>query len=244
MTDKDKANEIPVKEKSSVAPETAKEEVKKVSEVVPPVEKVDPKYAGKSLEEVIEMHRNAEVLASKKASELAELRKAKPEPTVEEIAKLFSPQVTQEDDPKDIAMAARNEADLALRLKVDIMSARTRSDMADWAECEVEVLELAKAKPGILVNNVDWVKDCYKMVQADKMPAKLQEAEERGKKTMEDKEIPKIKASIISEPAPAKAPPDAPEGTKEAKLDLFRKRKISLDELLLGTLTDAEKGKK
>jgi len=241
MTTEDKVVVVPVgePEKPPTTPEGAKAPE---SEVVLPQEEVDPKYVGKSLKEVIEMHKNAEILATKKAQELAELKKARPEPTVDDIAMLFAPKTTEDDDPRDKEMANIKASQIAANFKVAVLEARADESMPEWKEDEARILEIAKAKPYLLYG-VDWPRDIYKLVQVDKLPLKLQEAEERGKKAMSEKESQKIAASIISEPEPVKAPPAPPEPSFEERKALYRKGKLKLEDLLRSSLSDAEKGK-
>jgi len=206
-----------------------------------PIPEVDPKYEGKSLQEVIEMHKNAEVLATRKSQELAELKKS-PEPTVEDIARLFAP-VVKEDDEVEQKRAAQTEAALiATNLKVAVLEARSDITLPNFKENEGRILELAKARPYMLYSPT-WVKDLYSLVEAENLPVLLRDAEERGKKTMQDKEVPKVEASIISS-SEVKAPPAAPEPTREEKLTLVRQGKMKMSDLIAETLSDAEKGPK
>lgn len=240
MTIEDKVTTPPEKDKEVVAPEIVSLEPVKAP-IVSPVPEVDPTYAGKSLEDVIKMHKNAEALATRKAQELSELKKS-PEPTVEDIARLFAP-VIKEDDEVERKRAAQTEASLiATNLKVAVLEARSDTTLPNFKENEGRILELANARPYMLYSP-SWVKDLYSLVEAEKLPVLLRDAEERGKKSMQDKEVPKVEASIISS-SEVKAPAPAPEITREDKLKLVRQGKMKMSDLISETLTDAEKGQK
>lgn len=241
MTTEDNATVVPPEaEKPPVAPEAAKDSAK-VEVVVP---KVDPKYAGKTIEEVIEMHKNAEALATKKAQEAADLKKQiVPRPTADELAKFFSPAITQEDDQTSKQVALNTVESLKNRFELDILKAELDPDMPEFKENAAEILAIAKSKPGIMWNNPDWTKDIYEQFMGKKLkselPAKLQEAEERGKQSMVNKESQKIEASIISG-SEAKAPPATPEPTREEKLKLVRQGKLKMSDILSKELSEAE----
>ena len=207
------------------------------------------KLEGKTPEEIKAMYIALEKLQGKQAAELGELRKAADKPTeavtdedIAKLAKLFAPPITEDTPREEADMASLKQVSIQQSIDLAIIKARTDSSMPKFTKYETEIMGLVNSKPHMLWSNT-WTKDAYKMVLADNLAQLESEAEERGKKAVTEKITPKIAASVISGSGNL-APPPPPSLTREEKLDLVRRGKMKMEQVILDSLTDAERGVK
>jgi len=210
---------------------------------------VPEKYQGKSLEEVIKMHENAEKLVSKlgqEKHELTEKLNSKAATTEADLLSLFSSEVEPvalpQDRPEVDEVKQLRQEQAKSNIALSIMFARQDSSMPEWSKFEKEVLAEAQSDGAILMLSPNWTKKAYDLVVAKHLPEKIAEAEERGKNKMKEESRKEIEATVIDASTNAPAPEAKPkELTRQQKLALVRQGKLSMSEVIMDTLTDAEK---
>jgi len=204
---------------------------------------IPEKYQGKSLEEVIKMHENAEKLVSKLGAEKHELAEQLKSKGDEDLLSLFSteaevtPQVTPENDEVKGLRTAVTQQNIAL----SIMFARQDASMPEWSKYEKEILAEAQADGAVLMLSPNWTKRAYNLVIAKHIPEITAEAEERGKNKVKEEEAKKIEATVIDASTNAPAQPKPKELTRQEKLALVRQGKLKMEDVIMDTLTDAER---
>lgn len=206
------------------------------------------KYQGKSLEEVIKMHENAEKLVSKLGQEkhdLSEQLKSKEQTKDDDLLSLFSsepaPEIPNQPSPEvDEVKSLRTEI-TRQNIALSIMFARQDSSMPDWSNYEKEILNIAQSDGAVLMFSPNWTKKAYDLALAKHFPEKIAEAEERGKNKVKEETKKSIEATVIDASTNAPTPPKPKELTRQEKLALVRQGKLNMDEVILDSLTDAER---
>lgn len=206
---------------------------------------IPEKYKGKSLEEVIKMHENAEKLVSKLGAEkheLAEQLKSKGE---DELLSLFSSEPVQEVTPQSTPevdeVKGLRTAVTQQNIALSIMFARQDASMPEWSKYEKEILAEAQSDGAILMLSPNWTKKAYNLVLAKHISEISAEAEERGKNKVKEEEAKKIEATVIDASTNAPAQPKPKELTRQDKLALVKQGKLKMEDVIMDTLTDAEK---
>ena len=205
------------------------------------------KFEGKSPEELKAMLLEKEKFIGKQALELGDLRKKVDTPEqvsdadIANLAKLFAQPVTEDTPREEAEMAQIKQANIINNIDLAVMKARMDSSMPDFGRVEAKVMELVKAKPFLLFSPT-WTKDAYKLVIADRIPELMTEAEERGKNAVKENLKPKLEASVIASSEHI-APPPPPPQTREDMINLAKKGKMTMEQLILSTLSDKELGK-
>ena len=91
--------EAPMQEQPITETQVETQEVETVAEIVPDYE-VPSKYAGKSMQEVIEMHQNAESAFGKQGSEVGEQRKL-----IQSLLEAQNKSTTEVQEPQEEAVS-------------------------------------------------------------------------------------------------------------------------------------------
>lgn len=252
MTDKENLKPDPAKDNQD-KPESVALESK--DSATPSVFALPEKFKGKSAEEIaksyVELERAFTEKSSKKVEEPVKEEDSTQE-TIDDIIKLFmpEPEPTPKKAPEQPDQRAYVAQQLRQKFELEILKARTDKSMPQWGDVEAEVLEFAKAKPGLLTSG-SWAKDCYEIISAKKeaqtLKQKLEENEKRGKEVAmtEDK---KAEATVVGGGEEIKAPetPKPAEKTKAERMAEINalprfERTRAWQKLVEDTLTDAEK---
>ena len=113
--------------------------------------------------------------------------------------------------------------------------------MPEWSKYEKEILAEAQADGAVLMLSPNWTKRAYNLVIAKHIPEITAEAEERGKNKVKEEEAKKIEATVIDASTNAPAQPKPKELTRQEKLALVRQGKLKMEDVIMDTLTDAER---
>ena len=209
---------------------------------------VPEKYKGKSLEEVIKMHENAEKLASKLGSEKHELTEklnAKEKEQEVDLMSLFTseptPEATPQEQPEIDEVKQLRTEQAKSNIALSIMFARQDDSMPEWSKYEKEALAMAQSDGAILMLSKNWTKKAYDLVLAGHLNEKIAEAEERGKNIVKEETRKDIEATVIDASSNAPAPVKPVVLTRTEKLALVRQGKLSMAEVIGDSLTEAEK---
>jgi hypothetical protein len=208
------------------------------------------KYKGKTIEEIAEMHANAERKISELGTKVAELNKKTLELAVQPptIQKNENGQEKFYDNPYEYTEQELNglrQQNQQLAMGMSVLLARQDESMPEWKENEAEILKLVSEKTFLLADKEGWTRTAYDLVMGKKLPEKIKKAEERGKQmeTVTQAEIAKTTAADAEVKAPI--PQAAPEIKPQDKLQLAKLGKIKWEEYLEDTLSEAElKGRK
>jgi hypothetical protein len=201
---------------------------------------IPEKYKGKSIEEIVEMHANAEKKISELGNKVHELssKMVQPQPVDRPVVQDYSPKppVVGQDayynDPYAYTEAQLTDVRLRnkqLELGMSILIARQDKTMPDWNKYEEEILAKAKTNP-VILSSGDWSRMAYELVMAEKLPEMVAEAQEKGKALGMEEVTTKLAVPVVT--SERKEPLAPPKPTREDKLAQFKAGKITAQQLI------------
>ena len=122
------------------------------SKPVPKVSEIPDKYKGKSVEEIINMHQNAEALATRQGAELGQLRRL-----TDEVLNLKKPETQKTEERKPVTVNdILNDPEKAIR---DAVASSEGVRRAEAAEARVSKLESDLSEQSFVTKHTNFAKD-------------------------------------------------------------------------------------